>query len=188
MNFGSPNWLWSLWLLAPLVTLLVWSWRVKQRLLTRFISVRLLETLTSGVSKARQKIRLVLFAVAVGALLFSLSRPQLGFSLEEAKQRGLDIVVAIDTSKSMLADDVQPNRLERAKRAAFDLMKLAKSDRLGLVAGSLGCTARDRGEGDQRDGEKTVMSLHRYLHTQQTSGRVRHRAQPLGIVPNFRIS
>ena len=134
MNFGSPNWLWSLWLLAPLVTLLVWSWRVKQRLLTRFISARLLETLTSGVSKARQKIRLVLFAVAVGALLFSLSRPQLGFSLEEAKQRGLDIVVAIDTSKSMLADDVQPNRLERAKRAAFDLMKLAKSDRLGLVA------------------------------------------------------
>src|SRR6185503_6108478 len=113
---------------------LIWSWRVKQRLLTRFISPRLLALLTAGVSKQRQKIRLALFVIAVASLIFSLSRPQLGFSLEESKQSGLDIVVAIDTSKSMLADDVQPNRLQRAKLAALDLMRLAANDRLGLVA------------------------------------------------------
>jgi Ca-activated chloride channel family protein len=134
MNFASPHLLWLLWLLAPLLALLVWSWRVKQRLLTRFISPRLLASLTAGVSKQRQKIRLALFLIAVASLIFSLARPQLGFSLEESKQAGLDIVVAIDTSKSMLADDVQPNRLQRAKLAAVDLMRLAKSDRLGLVA------------------------------------------------------
>ena len=134
MNFGTPLWLWSLWLLVPLAALLLWSWRVKQRLLTRFVSARLLDSLTSGVSKQRQKIRLGLFGGAVALLLFSLARPQLGFSIEEAKQRGLDIVVAIDTSKSMLADDVQPNRLQRSKLAAIDLMRLAKTDRLGLVA------------------------------------------------------
>lgn len=134
MNFASPHLLWLLLLLAPLTALLVWSWRVKQQLLTRFISPRLVSTLTSGVSKQRQKIRLVLFALAVTLLLFSLARPRLGFSLEESKQSGLDIVVAIDTSKSMLADDVQPNRLQRAKLAAIDLMRLAQSDRLGLVA------------------------------------------------------
>ena len=134
MNFVSPHLLWLLLLLGPLIGLLIWSWRVKQRLLTQFISPRLLDTLTSGVSKQRQKIRLVLFTLAVAFLIFSLARPRLGFSLEESKQSGLDIVVAIDTSKSMLADDVQPNRLQRAKLAAVDLMRLAQSDRLGLVA------------------------------------------------------
>ena len=134
MNFATPTWLWTLLLLLPLVALLLWSWRMKQRLLTKFVSPRLLDSLTTGVSKPRQKIRLVLFAVAIALLLFSLARPRWGFSLEEAKQRGLDIVVAIDTSKSMLADDVQPNRLQRAKLAAIDLMRLARSDRLGLVA------------------------------------------------------
>jgi len=134
MNFGSPNWLWSLWLLLPLGALLIWSWHRRQKLIAQFISARLLDSLMSGVSKARQKFRLVLLAAAVASLIFSLSRPQLGFSLEESKQSGLDIVVAIDTSKSMLADDVQPNRLSRAKLAAVDLLRLAQSDRLGLVA------------------------------------------------------
>jgi Ca-activated chloride channel family protein len=134
VNFGTPQWLWLLWLLVPLVVLLAWSWRVRQRLLTRFIHPRLLDALTSGVSKERQRLRLLLFALALGALIFSLSRPQLGFSLQESKQAGLDIVVAIDTSKSMLADDVQPNRLQRSKLAALDLLRLAQSDRLGLVA------------------------------------------------------
>ena len=134
MNFGDIHWLWLMWLLVPLLALLVWSWRVKQRLLTRFIGPRLLASLTAGVSKTRQKVRMTLFLTAVASLIFSLARPQLGFSLEESKQAGLDIVVAIDTSKSMLADDVQPNRLQRAKLAAVDLMRLAQSDRLGLVA------------------------------------------------------
>ncbi len=117
MNFARPQLLWLLLLLLPLAGLLVWSWRVRQRLLTRFVSARLLASLTSGVSRERQKFRLVLFCGAVAALLFSLSRPQYGFSLEETKQAGLDIVIAIDTSKSMLANDVQPNRLQRAKLA-----------------------------------------------------------------------
>jgi Ca-activated chloride channel homolog len=134
LNFANPFLLWLLLLLLPLALLLAWAWRVRQRLLARFISPRLLATLTAGVSKQRQKVRMALFFVAVAALLFSLARPQLGFSLEESKQSGLDIVVAIDTSKSMLADDVQPNRLQRAKLAALDLMRLAQSDRLGLVA------------------------------------------------------
>ena len=72
--------------------------------------------------------------LAVACLILALARPQWGFAWEEVKQRGLDIVVAIDTSKSMLAEDIAPNRLARAKLAALDLMQQAKSDRLGLVA------------------------------------------------------
>ncbi len=58
----------------------------------------------------------------------------MGLRWEEIKQRGLDIVVAIDTSKSMLAEDIAPNRLARAKLAALELMQRARADRLGLVA------------------------------------------------------
>jgi Ca-activated chloride channel homolog len=67
-------------------------------------------------------------------LIIALARPQHGFDLEEVEQRGLDIVVAVDTSKSMLTTDIAPNRLERAKLAALELMQTAGTDRLGLVA------------------------------------------------------
>ena len=72
--------------------------------------------------------------LAVACLIVALARPQWGFDWESTKQRGLDIIVAIDTSKSMLAEDIAPNRLARAKLAALDLARQAKSDRIGLVA------------------------------------------------------
>ncbi len=134
MHLENPNQLWLLLLVPALAAFLWWMWRVKQRLAAQFISPRLLATLTAGVSPTRQKIRLALLVAAVAWLAITLARPQWGFGLEEARQRGLDIVVAIDTSKSMLADDVQPNRLTRAKLAALDLQQFAKTDRLGLVA------------------------------------------------------
>src|SRR5213596_2147743 len=135
MLFAHPQ---MLWLLVVTVSLLAWflwwAWRKKQTLVAQFVQSRLLAQLTVGVSQARQKIRLALIVFAVGGALLALARPQWGFEWEEAKQRGLDIVVAIDTSKSMLAEDIAPNRLARAKLAALDLMQQARSDRLGLVA------------------------------------------------------
>jgi Ca-activated chloride channel family protein len=111
-----------------------WAWRRKKWLISQFVRSRLLANLTVGVSAGRQKVRMALIVSAVGLLIVVLARPQWGFSWEEAKQRGLDVVVAIDTSKSMLADDVAPNRLARAKLAALDLKRLARTDRVGLVA------------------------------------------------------
>src|ERR1043165_9283047 len=135
MRFDQPLYLWLLFpALALLATFFWWSWREKRRLIGQFISARLLPSLTLGVSPQRQKARLVLVRGAVGPLLLAPARLQIGFSLEEARSRGLDIVVAIDTSRSMLATDVAPNRLRRAQLAALDLKRLAKSDRLGLVA------------------------------------------------------
>jgi len=134
MRFAHPQ---LLWLLALTVALLAWflgwAWRKKQSLVTQFVQSRLLAQLTIGVSAARQKLRLALIVFAVACAMLALARPQWGFEWEEAKQRGLDIVVAIDTSRSMLAEDVQPNRLARAKYGALDLMKEAKSDRLALI-------------------------------------------------------
>ena len=133
--FARPEFLWVLLPAMPLAAgLFYWSWRVKQKLIGQFVQARLLPTLTVGLSPARQKLRLALLLAALAGVLAALAGPRWGFSWEEARQRGLDIVVAVDTSRSMLARDVQPNRLEKAKRAAFDLMRQAKDDRLGVVA------------------------------------------------------
>ena len=135
MNFAHSNILWLLLVLPPaLVLFFWWATRERRRLMTQFIEARLLPGLISGVSPARRKLRMACLVAAVASALITLARPQWGFTWEETKQRGLDIIVAIDTSKSMLAEDIAPNRLQRAKLAALDLMQQAKSDRLGLVA------------------------------------------------------
>ncbi len=135
MTFEQPHLLWLLLVLPPALALFFW-WAScqRQQLLAQFIQTRLLSALTVGVSPARRKIRLGCLVLAVALVMVTLARPQYGFDLQKIEQRGLDIVVAIDTSKSMLAGDIAPNRLERARLAALDLMQRAKPDRLGLVA------------------------------------------------------
>ena len=135
MSFAHPHFLWLLLVITPaLIVFFWWAMRERQRLMTQFIQARLLPGLISGVSPTRIKVRFALITVAMTLLLIALARPQWGFTWQESKQKGLDIVVAIDTSKSMLAEDIAPNRLARAKLAALDLMQQAQSDRLGLVA------------------------------------------------------
>jgi Ca-activated chloride channel family protein len=135
MRFEHPNILWLLLVIPPaLVAFFWWSERVKRKLLTQFVEPRLLAQLTVGLSPTRRKWRYALAILAVVFLLVTIAQPQRGFDLEEVQQNGLDIVVAVDTSKSMLATDIAPNRLARAKLAALELMQTAKADRLGLVA------------------------------------------------------
>jgi Ca-activated chloride channel homolog len=135
MSFASPQLLWLLLVFPPALFLFFWwSWRKRQTLMAQFIQGRLLPGLISGVSPVRRKIRLGCLILAVASVIVALARPLGGLSYEQVKQRGLDIVVAIDTSKSMLATDIAPNRLARAKLAALDVMQQAKFDRLGLVA------------------------------------------------------
>ena len=135
MNWANSQVLWLLLVVPPaLAGFLWWSWRVRQRLLAVFIDARLLSALTVGLSPLRLKIRFAILVLAVISLFIALARPQWGYDLDKVEQRGLDIVVAVDTSKSMLATDIAPNRLVRAKLATLDLMQQARTDRLGLVA------------------------------------------------------
>jgi len=135
MSFEHPHLLWFLLVVVPaLVVFFWWAVRAKRRLVEQFVAARLLAALTVGVSAKRQRARVILIIIAAALVIVALARPQIGFSWEEARSRGLDIVVAIDTSKSMLATDVAPNRLRRAQLAALDLKRLARNDRLGLVA------------------------------------------------------
>lgn len=135
MNFEQPIFLWLLAVVLPaLGWFFWWAARRRARLAEQFVTARLLDQLTVGVSRRRQRVRAALALLAVALVFIALARPQWGFNWETAKQSGLDIVVAIDTSRSMLATDVAPSRLERAKLEALSLMGRAKTDRLGLIA------------------------------------------------------
>jgi Ca-activated chloride channel family protein len=135
MRFEHSNLLWLLLVVPPvLVGFFWWALRTREKLLAQFIQARLLSSLTVGVSPARLKVRFALVILAVAFLIITIARPQRGFDLEEVQQNGLDIVVAVDTSKSMLATDIAPNRLTRAKLATLELMQKASADRMGLVA------------------------------------------------------
>lgn len=135
MHFEHPQLLGVAILALPaLIAFFWWSWRARRRLISQFVQSRLLAHLTVGVSARRLKFRMALLVATVVLILVTLARPQWGFHWEEARQRGLDIIVAIDTSRSMLAEDMAPNRLARAKLSAVDLKRLARADRVGLVA------------------------------------------------------
>ncbi len=135
MNWGHSRLLWFLLLPPPaLVLFFWWALRSRQKLLTRFIEARLLTSLTVGISTTRKKWQFFLVILAIELLIIAMAGPQHGYDLQEVEQRGLDIVMAVDTSKSMLATDIAPSRLERAKLAVLDLMQKAAGDRWGLVA------------------------------------------------------
>ncbi|MFM8878127.1 MAG: VWA domain-containing protein, partial [Verrucomicrobiota bacterium] len=113
---------------------LFWAWRRRQSALRLFIRSRLMDELTVGVSRRRQQLKAVLWVCGLACVLLSLGRPLWGYGEALAQATGRDIVVCVDVSRSMMATDAAPSRLARAKLACYDLLSVAKSDRIGLVA------------------------------------------------------
>jgi Ca-activated chloride channel homolog len=134
MSFGEPVFLWCL-LALPLATALVaYEQRRRRKRLEQLVAGRLLPDLTDPVAASRMLIKRILFLGSLAAILFALARPQFGFVEQNFEQHGRDIALAIDTSKSMLSTDETPNRLERAKVAAQDILAAMRGDRIGLIA------------------------------------------------------
>ncbi|MFT5388195.1 MAG: Ca-activated chloride channel family protein [Lysobacterales bacterium] len=100
----------------------------------QFVSARFISELVEQFSFRRRKVKHILLIGVVVFSLLALARPQWGFEWREIKREGLDILFVIDTSKSMLTQDVKPNRLERTKFAVKDVIKKLKGDRVGLLA------------------------------------------------------
>ncbi|HET6343811.1 MAG TPA: VWA domain-containing protein, partial [Myxococcota bacterium] len=138
VRFGAVEYLWGLWAIPVLLAFYVYAFRTKRRLITQFVSPEMLGRLTAGVSHQRQvlKAALVLAGFALG--VFSLAQLKYGFTWEQVRRQGVDIVVALDVSDSMLVEDAESggklSRLERAKREITDLLKLMDGDRIALVA------------------------------------------------------
>jgi Ca-activated chloride channel family protein len=135
MKFAEP-----LWLFAGLAAcgLLIWAWYrydARQRAsLAAFASSHLHAQLTASFSVARRNLQRMLFVASVALLFVALARPQAGFRWEEVKRKGVEILFAVDTSKSMLTPDVKPDRLTRAKLAIDDFLGHLDGDGVGLVA------------------------------------------------------
>jgi len=135
MDFAEPQWMQLAAVLTPLmVVFLAWAGRRRRAALGRFIRARWMDELTVGVSMARQRIKSVLWAAGLASVLVSLGRPLWGYGEAVAQATGRDVVVCVDVSRSMMATDTAPSRLARAKLACYDLLSVARSDRIGLVA------------------------------------------------------
>ncbi|MEO0794127.1 MAG: VWA domain-containing protein [Verrucomicrobiota bacterium] len=135
MNFEETSWL----LVIPLaLALLGWLFytnsRSRRELVRKFASDRLVKQLLASYSPARRKFKNGLLIAAVLLVLFALARPQWGFSWRETKTKGIDIMFVVDVSRSMLAQDIKPDRLERSKFAILDFLEKLEGDRVGLVA------------------------------------------------------
>jgi len=135
MKFAEP-----IWLLAGLAAcgLLIWTWlrydARQRKSLAAFASSHLHTQLTASFSTVRRNWQRALFAMSIALLFIALARPQAGFRWEEVKRKGVEILFAVDTSKSMLTPDAKPDRLTRAKLAIEDFVGHLDGDGVGLVA------------------------------------------------------
>ena len=133
MRFGTPINFWLLLVLPLLAGFLAWATIAKRRALMRFARLAMIERLTWNVSRGRQYGKAFLLLVGVLFATLALTGPQFGAKLAMAQRKGVDVVVALDVSRSMLAEDVRPNRLERAKYQIRELLEVLEGDRVGLV-------------------------------------------------------
>jgi len=125
---------WVLFAVLPLAGLYAFGFARKTRALRAFARIETLRVIASTVSRPRQIAKAGLVLLAVAVLAVALWRPQGSPRLETVRQKGRDIVFLLDVSKSMLAKDLAPNRLERAKLMIDDVLSMVKGDRVGLVA------------------------------------------------------
>ena len=134
MTFAQPLWFWALALLPLLAIVFFQNERRRRVLLGKLIATRLHERLAGTVSVPKRRWRFALILLGLAGVIVSLAQPRYGFAWQESKRRGRDVIIAIDTSKSMLATDLAPNRLTRAKLAAQDLITQLQGDRVGVIA------------------------------------------------------
>jgi len=122
-----------LWLIPFFAILFVVDRRRKRSALSKYADPVLLERLAPPLNHRKVVFKAILMLAAAGFLIFSLAGPQWGSHYQEVSGKGVDIAVVLDVSRSMLAEDVKPNRLERAKREILDLLRVMQGDRVALV-------------------------------------------------------
>jgi Ca-activated chloride channel family protein len=134
MRFANPHALWLLLTVPAAIFAYALAFARRRQLLARLGDAPLIAKMSAEVSMARKRARAALVVIALALTATALARPQAGGRARLTKQPGLDMVVALDFSRSMLAKDVYPSRLERAKRELEQLMDGLAGDRIGLVA------------------------------------------------------
>jgi Ca-activated chloride channel homolog len=132
-RFANPDFLYLLLLLPVLILLFVINEIRKNRALQRFGDIKFVESLVPEISKSRTIIKFIVLLCAFSTGIIMISRPQFGSKLEDVKKQGVEVIIALDVSNSMLAEDIQPDRLTRAKQAISRLVDNLDNDKIGLI-------------------------------------------------------
>jgi len=133
MIWEKPEALYLLLLLPVIIGLYIWKVRSSKRLLDGLFEPRLQSTVRPGFSVARLRTRLILMTISLGLLTVGLAGPKLGTEVREIEQKGVDLLIALDLSRSMNTEDIRPSRLEKAKFEISRLIQQSEGNRIGLL-------------------------------------------------------
>ena len=132
-RIANPEFLYAL-LVIPALIIFFWYSRIKRKkALAQFGQKEILSVLMPNVSAGRPVVKFIILMFALGSIILGLARPQFGSKLKTEKRKGIELIIALDVSNSMMAEDIQPNRLERAKRAISQLVDKLSNDKIGLI-------------------------------------------------------
>ena len=132
-RFANSDYLYLLLLIPVLIVLYIINEIRKKRALKRLGDINLVASLVPELSKTRPVVKFILLLIAFSAGIIMLARPQFGSKIEDVKKQGVEVIIALDVSNSMLAEDIQPDRLTRAKQAISRLVDNLENDKIGLI-------------------------------------------------------
>ncbi len=132
-RFENPIYLWLLLIIPILIIMKIMMWYVQRKKLSRIGNPTLLKELMPDVSRLRPWVKFLLLITALSSLILALARPQFGSKISHEKRNGIEAIIALDISNSMLAQDVQPSRLDKSKLMIENLINSFINDKIGLV-------------------------------------------------------
>ncbi len=132
-RFANPEFLYLLLLIPVIAALFIINNIRRKKALRKFGDSALVKRLVPWVSGSRPVVKVILQLLALAALIIALARPQYGSRLQEIKKQGVEVVIALDVSNSMLSEDIRPDRLTRAKQAIERLVDRLEDDKIGLI-------------------------------------------------------
>lgn len=132
-RFANPEYLYALFVVPVLLLLFVLTLLMRKRAMQKFGNIAPLKRLMPEYSVGRPWFKFIFLILALSALIFVLARPQFGAKLEEVKRKGVEMMICLDISNSMLAEDIKPSRLEKSKRAISQLLDRLNDDKIGLI-------------------------------------------------------
>jgi len=132
-RFANPEFLIALWLIPVLIILYIFFNRKRKKLLEKFADKELHRYIINSFSSAKSRLKFGLILASLTLLLLALANPQVGTKMQEVKQTGIDVYIALDVSRSMAAEDIKPNRLDKAKYQISNLIQKLRGDRIGLI-------------------------------------------------------
>lgn len=133
LGFHSPQWWWMLFVLPACSVIYVLNIWWKNKNIAKFAESSLVPFVFPKISTLRSVLKFLMLRLALGCVVVALIAPKFGSKLQEVKSKGIDLMIALDVSNSMLAEDVEPNRLSRSKLAIEQLLSKLHGDRVGLV-------------------------------------------------------